>query len=82
MFLNKDDLYEIEKVLDNYAGLISNNMNKTANLLINFDISDNNKDVKKSLKKLFFGLKVSYDKIKIIRDKLEKERFNSKNREV
>ena len=57
-------------------------MNKTANLLINFDISDNNKDVKKSLKKLFFGLKVSYDKIKIIRDKLEKERFNSKNREV
>lgn len=66
--LNKDDLYEIEKVLDVYGGWISENMNKYCQTAINHSAV---KEHKTPMDDIILDLDISRKRLKELRDKLE-----------
>ena len=73
--LDKDDLYEIEKVLDVQAGWINDKLNKYCTTAINTGVIENNSvKYEKILNNAIDSLVYSRDKIKSIRTKLENMR--------
>ncbi len=79
MELTKDDLYEIEKVLDIYAGWINDKLNQYCQTSIHYEAMK--LDVKKGkvqgispLAETIGHLKKAYDRTKVIRDKLSNSR--------
>ena len=71
MKLTKDDLFEIEKILDIQSSHIIITLNKLANTCINAETVGKGNFV---LVGIFKEYQKSYDKLKTIRDKLEKMR--------
>jgi hypothetical protein len=71
--LNKDDLYEIEKILDVQSGWINDKLNQYCNTAMNTAVIEK-KGVKyeKILNNAIDSFVRSRDKIKSIRTKLEK----------
>lgn len=72
MKLSKDDLYEIEKILDVQAGSISEQLNRLCNTAIHFDALNMPKP--NPLDKPIKSMNESYDTVKLIRDKLKSMR--------
>ena len=75
MELSNDDLYEIEKILDIYAGMVNDTLNKYCQTSIHWEAV--RKQQISPLAKQITDLKITADKVKEIRDKLQKIR-NSK----
>ena len=73
MEFTKDELFEIEKVLDVQAGHITDALSRLCNLAINYDALH---DIKKNpLDKHIMAMQESYDTLKKIRDKLREHRL-------
>lgn len=73
MDLTKNDKYEIEKILDIYAGWLSDSMNKKAHLSMTACGAD--KDALMTvLDDQFLELERSFRSVMMLRDKFEKER--------
>lgn len=70
---SKNELYEIEKILDDYAGRLAYNLNEfcKTNLRLELENSD-----KPNLNKIILDLHSSFNTIKEIRMKLERERLS------
>ena len=66
--LNKDDLYELEKICDVYSGWISENVHKYCQTAFNLSAV---KDHKTPLDDIILDLDTSRKRIKELRDKLE-----------
>lgn len=69
--LTNDDLFEIEKVLDFYSGLITGNLSKLCQTAINFGAVYNDKS---PLNDSVNAMKKAYDRIREISKKLELKR--------
>jgi hypothetical protein len=74
MKLTKDDLYEIEKALDIYSTYFIPNINKMCEVGIRWDALGKKDN---PLHDLILEHKRGYDRIKEIRDKLQKERLKN-----
>ena len=73
MTLTKDDLYEIEKVLDIYSGIINEVLCKYCSIAIQLDVAKEGKH-SGCLDKGIKELQKTQLRIKEIRDKLEVQR--------
>ena len=73
MELTKDDFYEIEKVLDIYAGTVNETLNRYCATAIHMDALKEKKEVN-PLQKIILELVKTQERIKDIRDKLEQIR--------
>lgn len=74
--ITKDDLYEIEKVLDIYAGMINDTMNKYCQTAIHIDaVNKIDGDNVNPMEKVVLELNKTRKRIKEIRDKLEQIRL-------
>ena len=78
--LTKDDLYEIEKICDVYAGWINERMNEYCKTAIKVEGVNalQDKSVENPLDKVILELDRARKKVKAIRDKLESMRYNQK----
>ena len=77
MELNKDDLYEIEKILDVYASSYTAQIDKLCNLAINCAINKQTEEHEPKIKAVLNDVFISRNKLKKIRDKLEKMRLET-----
>ena len=74
--LTKDDLYEIEKVLDVHAGYINNEFTQASKIAIGIGGTDFDKKFRSRIKDNIKSLVDSRDRFKEIRDKLKKMRLS------
>jgi len=70
MEINKDDLYEIEKILDIYSGWITDKLNLLCKTATNQEAFKENSDLQENI----LDLNKSYKQIKEIRLKFENQR--------
>ncbi len=75
--LTKDDLYEVEKILDYYAGLQNKELCKLCETATHEETMRKESNLNDSIKEV----KESYDRIKEIREKLEKRRKGDEDEE-
>ena len=71
-YFDSDELFEIERVLDTYAGIILNRLNKLCQTAIHFDAV--RKDKENPLDSPIASLKRSYERIRQISSRLEARR--------
>ena len=70
--LNKDDLYEIEKIMDIYAGMVNEGLNRFCQTAINLDVTIGKKYSNAGvMDNTIKGLHKTQKRIKELRDKLE-----------
>ena len=74
--LTKDDLYEIEKVLDVHTGFVTDKLNRTCEIALKIDGTDLSKKYGDFIKGNIKSLVYSRDIFKEIRDKLKKMRLS------
>jgi len=74
MELTKDDLYEIEKALDIYAGMLNDTMNRYCQTSINYEATNKGIDRESPLKQTILGLRDASERILEIREKLQEMR--------
>jgi len=77
MELTKDELYEIEKILDIYAGWVSDKMSQLCNTSIKYEglqAMKKVKDITSPLAKVITELDLTYDYVLRLRKKIEEER--------
>lgn len=82
MKLTKDEKYEIEKILDIQAGYITDALNRLCDTSIKFEGLQpiKGEKVHSPLADSILALNESYEKIKKIRAKFEKERKQTRNK--
>jgi hypothetical protein len=71
--LNKEDLYEIEKALDIYGGIINDTLNKYCQTAVHCDAVRKGKEIN-PMQEVVKDLLNSRTRIKLIRNKLESMR--------